>query len=556
MRSLRLYLLGLMGPLALGSPAFAELAVEHVTIDAKGKGVPFARHWGDFGADQALVTLDPEYGRQLSKLKRGIPSFEYVRFHNIFSPDLVKVTVKPSGEIDLADPEKVFGAAGDVYANLLSRKLKPYVEIGFMPIPMAKSPGALHSFTYKPNMSEPKHFAEWSRLVGSFTEYLVRRFGADEVRSWPFEIWNEYNLDFFAGPYKEAKVYEGRAFRRKELSYYHLYKSAATAIRSVDPKIAIVGPGTAAVYGLKKFIDWCVDNGAPLPDRISTHVYGNETIERVFGKKHGKGEARDSGAAWVKSGGAVERSPDSAAQYELGSSAMKKARADVLTSKAPWLADRVDFTEFNRSYNKDPESKDPDSTDRASHGPWLLDSYKKTIGVISTIVHWVGTDYRFEELPWELQKDLKDRHGGFGVMDRNGTWKAGGNVMRALGKMPDGERLPDSPHTLVTRGHDGKIAFAAYNTSSVEAMQLVPQIENVEPGSHLRLYRIDDRNANAQRVWEQMGSPKNATPGQVKQLDAAARLTSRVRLVRAKMSVLVPRNGVVVGVIEPPRRAK
>ncbi len=535
--------------------AHAAPARETLTINAKAEGTPFTKHWGDFGAEQAPVTLDPEYGRQLDKLERGISSFQYLRFHNIFSDELVKVTRKESGELDFDDLDRVFGKAGDVYANLLSRKLKPYVELGFMPRALAKTPTAVHAFTYQPIMSEPKDFAEWGTLCSKFTQYLVKRFGAEEVRSWPFEIWNEYNLDFYAGPNRKAKVYTGARFRAKERSYFELYKASALAIKGVDAHIDIVGPGTAAVYGLKKFIDWSVKNGAPLPDRISTHVYGNETVERVFGKGKGK---TDGGATWVKgSGEAPNAAPTSATeQYRLASLAMHKARNDVLASKAPWLAGRIEFTEMNRSYDKDPQATNPESTDRASHGAWLVDTYKRSIGAVAKIVHWVGTDYRFEELRWERQKDLADRHGGFGVMDRNGVWKAGGNVMRALSHLPDGQRLPDSEHTLVTRAKNGQVAFVAYNPSSVESLQLLTEIENIAPGSVLRTWRIDDKNANAQGTWEKLGSPKNASPDQVRQMNRAASLRSRTRTIRPGMKITIPKNGVLVATVESPSKEK
>jgi xylan 1,4-beta-xylosidase len=532
---------------AVAPTSWAAPRVERLAIDGQSSGTPFVRHWGDFGAEQAPVTLDPEYGRQLDKLKRGISSFQYLRFHNIFSEELVKVARKPNGQLDFDDLDRVFGKAGDVYANLLARKLKPYVELGFMPRALAKSPTAVHAFTFQPIMSEPKDFAEWGTLVEQFTRYLVKRFGADEVRTWPFEIWNEYNLDFYAGPNRKAKVYTGARFRAKERSYFALYKASALAIKAVDPKIDIVGPGTAAVYGLKKFIDWTVENGAPLPDRISTHVYGNETPERVLGLGNGKS---DGGATWVKGKGQASTTP-AAEQYRLASLAMQKARKDVLASKAPWLADRIEFTEMNRSYNKDPQGHDPESTDRASHGAWLVDTYKRSIGAVARIVHWVGTDYRFEELPWERQKDLADRHGGFGVMDRNGVWKAGGNVMRALSKLPDGTRLTDSEHTIVTRGADGRIGFVAYNPSSEDALHLHADLANLEPGSVLRTWRVDDDHANAQGTWEGMGSPKNASVAQVRQMNRAASLRSRTRVIRPQMRITVPKNGVLVGVIEP-----
>jgi xylan 1,4-beta-xylosidase len=543
--------------LAASAASADDKPAEVVKIDASesAPGTPFRKHWGDFGAEQAPTTLDPEYGRQLSKIKRGIPSFQYVRFHNIFSEELVRVDRKPDGKLDFDDLDKVFGKAGDVYKNLLDRKLKPYVELGFMPRTMAKHTEALHAFTYKPIVSEPKDFDEWSLLVSKFTQYLVKRFGADEVRSWPFEIWNEYNLDFYAGPHDKAAVYEGAQFKAKELSYYKLYAASASALRRVDSKIKIVGPGTAAVYGLGKFINWCVDNKVSLPDRISTHVYGNEDMDRVL---EGNQATKDGGAAWVKGAeGAAPHAPAKEApqQYQLGSLAMKKARADVLASKAPWLAEYIEFTEFNRSYNKDPQAQNPDSTDRASHGPWLVDSYKRSVGVVSRIVHWVGTDYRFEELPWERQADLPDRHGGFGVMDRNGTWKAGGNVMRALEHLPEGVQLAGSEHTMVTRGPNGQVGFVAYNPSSTDDLKVHAELQNIPAGSVLRTWRIDDKNANAQRLWKEMGSPKNATPEQIKELNKAAQLRSRTRPVTDKVTVRVPSNGVVVGVIEPARPA-
>jgi len=41
-----------------------------------------------------------------------------------------------------------------------------------------------------------------------FTRHLVERYGVDEVAQWYFEVWNEPNIDFWAGDPKEATYYE------------------------------------------------------------------------------------------------------------------------------------------------------------------------------------------------------------------------------------------------------------------------------------------------------------------------------------------------------------
>ena len=42
---------------------------------------------------------------------------------------------------------------------------------------------------------------EWAALVRATVAHLVDRYGLDEVRRWPIEVWNEPNLkDFWSTP--------------------------------------------------------------------------------------------------------------------------------------------------------------------------------------------------------------------------------------------------------------------------------------------------------------------------------------------------------------------
>lgn len=58
---------------------------------------------------------------------------------------------------------------------------------------------------------------------------MEERYGVDEVRSWPFEIWNEPNCGFWSGTMQD---------------YYEFYSVTVNAIKSVDPLLKVGGPAT------------------------------------------------------------------------------------------------------------------------------------------------------------------------------------------------------------------------------------------------------------------------------------------------------------------------
>jgi xylan 1,4-beta-xylosidase len=94
--------------------------------------------------------------------------------------------------------------------------MHPFVELSSMPDALAATPSAPRIFLYRFNSAEPADYAEWGRLVGDFARHLVSRYGIGEVARWPFEVWNDPNIPFFAGD---------------EQAYFELYRRAAEAIR-------------------------------------------------------------------------------------------------------------------------------------------------------------------------------------------------------------------------------------------------------------------------------------------------------------------------------------
>ena len=66
----------------------------------------------------------------------------------------------------------------------------------------------MHAFWYKPNSRPPKDYGSWGELIRSFAQHLVDRYGLDEVAHWYFEVWNEPNIDFWAGEPKQSTYFE------------------------------------------------------------------------------------------------------------------------------------------------------------------------------------------------------------------------------------------------------------------------------------------------------------------------------------------------------------
>src|SRR5882762_4401678 len=213
--------------------------VQEVTVDAKAASHPFPHFWEKmFGSGRAILTLRESYRNDLRETRR-ITGFEYVRFHAIFHD-----------EAGLYDEDKDghavynYSYVDQIYDGLLENHVRPFIELSFTPKKLTSDPNALHAFWYKQNVAPPKDWDKWEQLIENFTRHLVERYGIDEVAKWYFEVWNEPNIDFWAGDPKEA-------------TYYELYDRAARAIKRVSPRLRVGGPATAQAAWVDRFLAHC-----------------------------------------------------------------------------------------------------------------------------------------------------------------------------------------------------------------------------------------------------------------------------------------------------------
>jgi xylan 1,4-beta-xylosidase len=447
-----------------------------------------------FGSGRAALTLRDSYRRDLREVKQ-ITAVEYVRFHAIFHDEMGIYDEDAQGQ-----PIYNFSYVDQVYDGLLENGVRPFVELSFMPKKLAASP-VLHSFWYKPTVAPPKDYVKWDDLVTHFARHLVDRYGIDEVSQWYFEVWNEPNIDFWAGDPKQA-------------TYFELYDHTARAIKAVNSRLRVGGPATAQAAWADVFIRHCAENQIPV-DFVSSHVYGNDKSEDVFGTH------------------------ETIPRNRMVCRAVGKVHEQIKTSPMPALP--LLWSEFNASY-----MNEPDVTDSSYMGPWLADTIRQCDGLVNEMSFWTFSDV-FEE-----QGVVKQPfYGGFGLMAAGGIPKPSFNAFRLLHQLGD-ERLDvASDSVLVTRRKNGTLVIAAWNMVSPGAEgppKDVTVVFRQKAPSQVDIYHVDPHHGDSQRAYQAMGSPPYPTQAHVRQLRAAAQLPAPEvhDLKNGSVTIQIPANGLVL----------
>ncbi|MFC4855133.1 GH39 family glycosyl hydrolase [Actinophytocola glycyrrhizae] len=425
-----------------------------VAIDATATPTPLPDVWRRMiGAEHLslLIRDEPgpggsdvaaEYAEALRIMKDEI-GVRTVRAHGTFLPETV--TVDADGTFD-------FAGLDEVYDRFLATGLKPVVELSFMPRELTADPG--HTvFSYRAQVSVPREWERWGDLVRSLTAHLRERYGADEVATWEFEVWNEANLEVFWNGTQE--------------DYHRLYEIAVREIKTIDERIRVGGPSSAAAGWVGALLEHCRANDVPV-DFVSTHTYGNAPLDlrpltRSFAQATGKAEP------------------------------------EIL-----WTEWGVTPTHFHHV------------SDSVFSAPFVLHGMKSALGSTDCLAYWVCSD-QFEELGWPPRL----LHGGFGLLTVGNLRKPRFWALYLLSRLAGG-RVPaectgDGGGSLVeaiaTRADDG-VAVLVWNgtldQSKVDgapglARAVTVTVSGLAPGTYaVESARVDEEHANIGRVWREM----------------------------------------------------
>lgn len=460
-----------------------EKTVRTINIDySKSKGVLNTQFKECIGAGRAYEGLRADWQEQLAYVTKEC-GFKYIRMHGLLIDDMAVYREDKNG-----NPEYNYQYIDALYDALLKIGIKPFVELGFMPSPLAS--GNKTIFWWKGNVTPPKDYNKWAGMIKDLVMHFTERYGESEVKSWYFEVWNEPNLDgFWAGSQEE---------------YFKLYKYTSQAIKTVNPAYKVGGPATAGAAWIPEMIAYCKQNNVPI-DFVSTHSYG---VKQGFLDEFGN------------SGTVLSKDPMAVSGDVINS------RKQISTSALPNL--ELHYTEWSASYT--PSDPIHDSYHEAAY---ILEKIKQSGDAANSMSYWVFTDI-FEE----AGPRFKPFHGGFGLLNTQGINKAAFHSYRLLNKLGSTELINKDAESWATKDNNGGLQVLLWDFTNTHPGDGVNNqvyytkdlpaknkgnanvvVKNLPEGSYvLELYKVGYRVNDPYSAYLEMGEPANLSKAQTETL--------------------------------------
>ncbi|MGV7208912.1 GH39 family glycosyl hydrolase [Oxalobacteraceae bacterium A2-2] len=504
--------------LALSAHTAWAQGIRTITVDANAPATPRDK-FADLsvGSDYPGTLLREDSLAQL-KTAHDELGFRYLRFHAIFH-DVLGTYKEVDGQA-VYDWSKI----DTLYDRMLKIGIKPFVELGFTPHAMRSSEQTI--FYWKGNTSHPDP-AKWAALVDAFVRHLRQRYGAEEVRSWPFEVWNEPNLDGFWEKADQA-------------AYFALYDVTARTLKAIDPALRVGGPSTAGAAWVPEFLAHARQSGSAV-DFVTTHTYG---VDGGFLDEQGKDDTK------------LSPSPDAI------TGDVRRVRQQIQASHLPNLP--LYFTEWSTSYTP----RDP-VHDAYLSAAYILDKLKAAQGLAQGMSYWTYSDL-FEE-PGPPTAPFQ---GGFGLMNPQGIRKPAWFAYKYLHQLGDTALAGADARSHIARSGQALQVLAWDFTTpqqdrsnrpwytSVQPATPAPslrlQFQGLRPGRYaVQIDRTGYQANDAHTAYLRMGSPVTLDSKQLAQLQSLTADRPETRTVRADargravLTIPMRRNDVVLVKLAP-----
>lgn len=259
-----------------------------VNVDAAQSAGPLRTIWRYFGADEPNYATMKDGQKLLGQLGALAPKQIYFRAHNLLNsgdgtPALKWGSTNAYTEDAAGNPIYDWRGIDRIFDSYLQRGVRPLVEIGFMPEAMSSQPqpyrhewrpGLPYNKIYTGWTKPPKDYAKWGELAYQWAKHSVEKYGAAEVSTWWWEVWNEAN--------NQPSGYWGGSSE----DFRKLHDYAVAGVRRALPTARVGGPHTAGAGGqfMTDFLDHCLHGtnyatgakGTPL-DFVAFHAKGLPT---------------------------------------------------------------------------------------------------------------------------------------------------------------------------------------------------------------------------------------------------------------------------------------
>lgn len=444
------------------------------------------------GAGRANEGLRAEWQRQLQLCQEEI-GFRQIRFHGLLSDDMGVYAEGRDGQ-----PRHSWLYIDQLYDALLALKIRPFVELSFMPSALAS--GSKKIFWWQANVTPPKSYEKWDGLIHDLVAHWTERYGAEEVAKWNFEIWNEPNYPGFWGPRNPDRARE---------EYFELYAHTAGAVKSVNTNYLVGGPAGAGPDWVKSFLDFCAASNAPL-DFVSYHGYG------LGGGPSGLDA---DGQSFLYLSGDLQQAHNALSQ-----------RGVIDASAKPSLP--IHITEWSTSYSP----RDP-VHDAYFSAPYILEQFKNTEHGVASFSYWVFTDIFEENGP-----PMTPFHGGFGLLNFSGIKKPAYFAFQFLNLLGKTELNNSDTRSWVCRDDTGGAQILLWDLTHPTAGKIADQVyfrqphqaadkgavkiklSGVPPGKYrVQQWRVGYHQNDAYTAYLEMGAPPQLTRDQDQMLRGASR---------------------------------
>ena len=420
------------------------------------------------GTGRMGLALQEEYQQQMRLVQDEI-GFSHIRGHGLFCDDvgIYWPVTDWKGNV-LEDGYYNFTYLDRIMDNYLKVGLKPFLELGFMPSKMAS--GTQTIFYWKGNTTPPKDYDKWAALIKALLNHLCERYGADEVATWPVEVWNEPNLPGF---WENADLQE----------YLKLYDVSVQAVKDVLPQMRVGGPavcgGARCMEFITTFLDHCRDNKVPV-DFVTRHIY------------MGQEPSRDKRYLYHE----MCRPEKSIKEAE--------ETRQVIDSYPEFKGFELHITEYNTSYN--PFCPTHDTVYNAALIAGLLAKLGDTCASYS---YWTFGDV-FEEggVPERIF------HGGFGLV-ANGMVRKPTYWTFEFFKKLEGKLILRTDDCLFVKTDKGHIRGVMWNFEK-EEIDMKVELPSLKGKWGMVSRTVDMDNGNPLKIWHEMGEPASLSETQLK----------------------------------------
>ncbi|MFL5740682.1 MAG: GH39 family glycosyl hydrolase [Flavisolibacter sp.] len=500
-----------------------------ISVDLDKPVGPMYPAWAWFGYDEPNYTYMKDGRKLLLEIAQLSPVPVYVRTHSLLVTGDGKAALKWGStnaytEDEKGNPIYNWQIIDSIFDTYIERGMRPLAQVGFMPQALSTNPepyrhhwkpGDPYSDIVKGWAYPPKDYKNWAELVYQWVKHSVQRYGQKEVERWYWEVWNEPNGFYWKGSMEE---------------FFKLYDYTADAIKRALPSAKIGGINIAGTAGsgaqnwLHAWAKHCIEGtnyatgkkGSPV-DAILFHAKGAPRLVDGHVRMNMGTQLRDikAGFQFVNSYPQFknlpviigESDPEGCAACGMATNPENAYRNGTMYSSYTAAC-------FAREY-------------------MLADQFRINFrGAVS----W---SFEFEDQPWFY---------GFRDLATNGVDKPVLNVFRMFGLMK-GKRVQVSS----SQTYDLRTAVdSSFRKSYTDVNGLACEDEkeatlmvwnyhdddiktdagevtvkfNRLPAKKalLTYYLIDSEHSNSYEVWKKMGSPKNPTAEQIKELERAGQL--------------------------------